>query len=172
MFWNRRRGVVRDALAGAACGLVASFVMQKAQARISRLGTPETRRREDEALRDVEPATARAAETAAHVAGRHLDARQKEIGSGIVHYAYGAAWGTGFALIARWAERRVPPVVAGVLFGAALWLVSDELLVPALRLSRAPTAYPPSIHAKSLAAHLVYGAATDASYRLLRPALH
>jgi hypothetical protein len=39
--------------------------------------------------------------------------------------------------------------------------------VPALGFAKGPRAYPASTHAKALAAHLVYGAATAASFRAL-----
>ena len=41
-------------------------------------------------------------------------------------------------------------------FGAALWAISDEVAVPALRLSKGPQAYPLRTHAMALASHLVY----------------
>jgi len=44
--------------------------------------------------------------------------------------------------------------------------------VPALGLARNATSYPASVHARALASHLVYGAATDASFRVLDRVLH
>lgn len=49
----------------------------------------------------------------------------------------------------------------GTLFGSALWLVSDEMAVPALGLSKAPQSYGISTHVSALASHVVYGAATE-----------
>lgn len=58
------------------------------------------------------------------------------------------------------------PVVAtgaGVPFGAAVWLIADELALPALGLAERPQAYPVSTHAEMLAAHVVFGLATHAT---------
>jgi hypothetical protein len=170
MFTRGSRSVVVDALAGALSGVAASWLMERAQARIMRAGSEGTREREKEAQGDMEPATRRTAEAAAKIVGRSLGHRQKEVGGEIVHYATGAAWGALFGVLAR----RVPaPVVAtGAAYGVLVWLLGDELLVPALGLSRKATAYPASTHAKGLASHLVYGTATDAGFRVLERVLH
>jgi uncharacterized membrane protein YagU involved in acid resistance len=87
-----------------------------------------------------------------------------------VHYGYGALWGAGYALALRALGRS--PLMAGLAFGTVLWLLSDELAVPLLGFSRAPARYPVSTHAKGLAAHVVYGVATDAAWRGARAVLH
>ena len=51
--------------------------------------------------------------------------------------------------------------LAGIPFGAALWLAADEIGVPAAGLAKGPAEYPVSKHASALAAHLVYGATTE-----------
>jgi len=171
MFTQRSsRSVLVDAIAGALSGMAASWLMERAQPRIMRAGSEATRKREKRAQGDMAPATSRTAEAAAHLVGRSLDARQKKVGSEIVHYATGAAWGAMFGVLSR----RVPaPFVAtGAAYGLLVWLLNDELLVPALGLSRKPADYPASTHAKALASHLVYGTATDAGFRVLARVLH
>jgi hypothetical protein len=173
MFRTRRRpGPVLDAALGAASGLVASFVMSLAYRPLMRAGSEETRRREKEAQAGMPPATVQAAETAAKAVGGGLppDRRKQALGGKIVHYAYGAVWGAGFALAAR-AVAPLRPVATGLVFGGALWLLSDEVLVPLLRFSRSPRRYPASTHVKGLASHLVYGVAVDAGWRLARAPL-
>jgi hypothetical protein len=170
---NGSRGVIVDAALGAASGLAASWVMSLLYKPIMRAGDDETRRREKEAQAGMPPATIKAAEAAAKVVGSELppDRKKQALGGKVVHYAYGTLWGAAFAVAARAVAPRVP-LATGLAFGAALWLVSDELLVPLLRFSHAPARYPPSTHAKGLASHLVYGVATDAGWRLTRAALH
>jgi hypothetical protein len=163
---NRRRSLAIDAALGALSGLAASWVMEWAQARIMAVGSDETRRREKEAQGDLEPATYRAAEAAAHLVGRTLPAERKRVAAEVVHYATGALWGAAFGALAP--RLPAPALAAGAAWGLVVWLANDELLVPALGLSRGPARYPPSTHAKALASHLVYGAATDAGYRALR----
>jgi uncharacterized membrane protein YagU involved in acid resistance len=50
----------------------------------------------------------------------------------------------------------------------AVWLAADEITVPLLGLSGPPWESPPSVHARALGAHLVYGCATEGARRLLR----
>jgi hypothetical protein len=56
----------------------------------------------------------------------------------------------------------------GAVFGVGLWLIGDELALPLLGLSDKPTAYHPTRHVQSLAAHLGYGVATAATTRALK----
>ena len=60
---------------------------------------------------------------------------------------------------------------AGIPFGAAFWLLADEISVPLLGLSKGPTEYPVSTHAYALASHLVYGVTAEMSRRALRQVL-
>jgi hypothetical protein len=69
-----------------------------------------------------------------------------------VHWVYGTQWGVAYMLL-----RRKPGPVSGLLFGSALWLASDELLLWALGIAEAPTNYPLSSHVQALVAHGVYG---------------
>jgi uncharacterized membrane protein YagU involved in acid resistance len=62
-------------------------------------------------------------------------------------------------------------VGAGLGFGAAVWAIADEGLVPAIGLSKAPTEYPLSIHAYAFASHLVYGLTTEIVRRAVRSVL-
>jgi putative membrane protein len=57
---------------------------------------------------------------------------------------------------------------AGLPFGAAFWLIADEVTVPLLGLSKGATEYPVSTHVYSLASHLVYGMTAEISRRALR----
>lgn len=168
---KRRPGAAGDALAGALAGLGASWLMSLSYGPIMRAGSEETRRREREAQGSEPPSTVRAAEAAAHAVGAELpDKRTQALGGKAVHYGYGAAWGAAFALAARALSRR-PPLATGLAFGTLLWALSDELLVPLFGFSRGPARYPASTHLKGLAAHLVYGVATDAAWRAARAPL-
>ncbi len=114
-----------------------------------------------------EPATVKAAEAVSEgVFDHELTDGEKDWAGPAVHFTHGSL---SAALYGALAEHE--PVVTragGLPFGAALWLVADEGAVPALGLSKAPWAYPPSTHAYSLVSHLVYGFATEAVRRLVR----
>ncbi len=163
------RVLARDALAGAASGIVASFAMARVMPLLSRLQTARGREKEQRAAAGGENATVAIARRVAGLAGKDLPPGSEAKAGEAVHYAYGAAWGAAWALLRPRAARLGP--VAGLAFGLALWAVSDELLVAALRLAPPPWRYPLSTHVRGLGAHLVYGAATDAGTRLAGRAL-
>lgn len=161
-----------DAALGAASGLAGTWVMSLVHRPIMRTGSEQTKRREKEAQGDMPPPLIRAAESAASVAGTSLPPDKKKPAAKVVHYGYGMLWGVAFALGARYVEERFRryPLAAGLAFGATLWALSDEVLVPLFHFSHPPTRYPASTHAKGFAVHLVYGAATEASWRAMRAA--
>jgi hypothetical protein len=138
--------------------------MERVQGPIQRAGGEATRARERAASGGDPPTTVKVAEAVARAAGRPLRSpRAATLGGELVHYATGMAWGALFGVVV---PRLAPPaLLAGAAFGALVWIVSDEALVPLLGFAKGPRAYPASVHAKSLAAHLVYGAATEASFR-------
>jgi uncharacterized membrane protein YagU involved in acid resistance len=85
-----------------------------------------------------------------------------------VHHGLGMAWGPVYCLL-RPPWRHAPPR-RGLVAGAALSLVVDEGLTPALGLSAPNRAYPAATHLRGFLAHLVWGAAAalaaEALYRL------
>jgi hypothetical protein len=81
-------------------------------------------------------------------------------------------WGYGITMGGVWGASRFRPagLQRGAVYGSALWLGGDEVAVPLLGLSSAPSAHPPSEHLQTLAAHCVYGAVTAAATGLLKRA--
>jgi uncharacterized membrane protein YagU involved in acid resistance len=101
--------------------------------------------------------------------GMHLSHEGREKGGPIVHYAFGAIMGAAYGAIAE----GIPATTFGfgTAFGAALFAGADLVAVPALNLSGSPSDAPASSLATPFAAHLVYGAATEAVRRLVRALL-
>lgn len=93
---------------------------------------------------------------------------KRSLAGQIVHVGYGAAWGGIYGVLRRSTRlmRGVLAPLGGLAFGALVWAVSDNLLLPAFRLSAWPNRYPMKNHAYGLAAHLVYGAATWGVFEL------
>jgi putative membrane protein len=60
---------------------------------------------------------------------------------------------------------------AGLPYGTLLFLLADEVAVPALNLSPPPTETPAANHLEHWAAHLVYGSSLELLRRLTRPVL-
>src|SRR5215468_11333717 len=178
---------LKGMIAGAAGGLVASWVMNQFQALLSRMthgverphgaqslqhGSPRhgVARELQERGRDREADNA-AVRTAVVVSERFfgLELADREIAGAVVHYAFGVATGGVYGAIAE--LKPATTTGAGLPFGAAVWLIADEIIVPALALSKPPTKYPLSTHASSIASHLVYGMTTEIVRREVRRAL-
>ncbi|HZS09124.1 MAG TPA: DUF1440 domain-containing protein [Blastocatellia bacterium] len=174
--------VLKGLAAGALSGLAAAWVMNQFQSWWSRLshgteeshgaqslqkGSPRNGRRHTLHEEQEDDATERLASALAeNFAGRVLTKGEKKSAGTAIHYAFGAATGGMYGAAAE----LMPGVTAaaGVPFGAFVWLAADEGVIPALGLSKSPTEYPPSIHAYSLASHLVYGATAEFARRAIR----
>src|SRR5215218_8345835 len=181
---NHDTSIWKGMIAGLAAGLVASWTMNQFQAAWTRIaaGTekshgaqsmqPSEGSKGDQAQDTNEPDDA-TVETAKVISkgifGHELQESEKEPAGAAVHYAFGTVTGGLYGALAE-----VTPQVttgAGVPFGAAFWLLADEISVPLLGLSKGPTEYPVSTHAYALASHLVYGATAELSRRAVRQIL-
>jgi hypothetical protein len=112
-------------------------------------------------------ATARVANAALSVVGRQLtDPRAKQMAGEFVHLAFGALNGAVYGLAAE-LDPRVT-AAAGVPFGASVWAVADEGVVPALGLSRGPREASPRLLAFGLLSHCVFGLTTELVRKSLR----
>jgi putative membrane protein len=87
--------------------------------------------------------------------GHHLTPREKKTAQPLVHYSFGTLVGAVYGAMAA----KVPAAKAGsgTVYGAAVWLLADEVGVPMAGLSKPPQAIPAQKHLEALASHLVYG---------------
>lgn len=180
--------LLRGMAAGLLAGTAAAWVMNQFQ-QVHAINPPSGRGRKPDAGNEAEAqaeqaqggeeqglhqsadvdenATVKTAERISQrVLHRDLTETEKKIAGPAVHYAYGSLIG---ALYGGMAE--LLPITGaglGMPFGFALWLLGDEIAVPALGLAKKPTEYPPEVHADALAAHLMYGTTTDVLRRFLR----
>jgi hypothetical protein len=181
--------VYKGVAAGAAGGLVAAFVMNQFQAAWGKLMENEERSHGAQSLQQGSPdhgigrelaergvddpdddAASRTGNAVSElVFEHHLTKSEKEKAGAAAHYAMGVSSGAIYGAVAEFMP--LATVCEGTGFGAAVWLVADEGVVPALGLSRAPDAYPASIHVYSIASHLVYGLTTELVRRAVRRAL-
>jgi putative membrane protein len=168
--WKRKnRSTWKGLVAGLMGGLAASFAMNQFAALGSKIAQSRKggkRKQQGE----NEDATMKLAERVSEGVFHHrLTGREKKWAGPVVHYTYGALAG---GLYGALAERRRPVgALAGLPYGAALWLLGDEVAVPLFRLSKSPTQYSVSTHAWALASHAVYGTTADLVRRLVRRAL-
>lgn len=103
-------------------------------------------------------------------ARRSLPADVKHVAGRAVHYGFGGGWGVVYGLV-RESVPGFEGAACGAGFGATVWMVSDNAILPAFRVAGGPTRYPLKNHAYALGAHLVYGLAVHGVYSALRPGL-
>ena len=180
---NGSPNIAKGVLAGLAAGFVASWTMNQFQAAWTRIaeGTEKPHgaqamqpahgstgdQRED--VKEQDDATVETAKVISRVVDHELQESEKKPAGAVVHYAFGTAGGGLYGVLAE-----VSPQVttaAGLPFGAAFWLIADQVTVPLLGLKKGPTEYPVSTHVYSLASHLVYGMTAEFSRRALRQVL-
>jgi len=181
--------VYKGVVAGVAGGLAGSFVMNQFQSAWGKLmeneerphgaqslqqGSPEHGIGRELAERGVDEPDDNAAVRTGNAVSEfvfehHLTKSEKETAGAVAHYAMGVASGAIYGAMAE--VMPIATVGEGLPFGAAVWVIADEAVVPALGLSRGPTEYPASIHVYSIASHLVYGLTTELVRRAVRKAL-
>lgn len=181
---NDDANVWKGMLAGLAGGLIASWTMNQFQAAWTRIAAGAEKSHGAQSMQpsdgskgeergDVQEQDDATVETAkvisTNVFGHELQESEKEPAGAAVHYVFGTATGGLYGALAE----VTPQVTAagGLPFGAAFWLVADEISVPMLGLSKGPTEYPVSTHAYALASHLVYGVTAELSRRAVRQVL-
>ena len=184
--WNKKResNVWKGLAAGVIGGLAGGFVMNQFQSLWSSLTgdekdsehahTPRQSGRKSDAHQERQsndeldpPATVKLADAISETVFDHeLSEDEKEPAGQAVHYGFSLVTGGIYGVTAELEPEAT--IGAGAPFGAAVWLVADEITVPLVGLSKGPTAYPLSKHAYSLASHLVYGVATEAARRAVR----
>lgn len=157
-----------DVLKGAIAGAVGVWAMDRVDWYLYERGldTAETRW-QTEAARPggMDPAHVIAKE-AANAAGVELSSPKENPAGLAVHYSLGIMPGMVYGAM----RDRVEYVGAGrgLGFGAALFVLEDEIANPLLGTAAPPGRYPWTAHARGLVAHLVYGVVTDAVLSLLK----
>ncbi len=186
----RREGnVLKGLAAGIGGGLVASVVMNQFQKLLCKVITGDERSHGAQSLQQGSPqhgaarmlqeqgsddaqddAAMRLANAiSVGVFNHELTRSEKDTAGTALHYAYGISIGGLYGAAAELAP--VVTVGAGALYGAGIWVVADEGVVPALGLSKSSEEYPLSVHAAALASQLVFGLTTEIVRRVVRNAL-
>jgi putative membrane protein len=161
--------IMKGLVAGVAGGLLAAFLMEQFQAAWS-VAAKAIAPKKKSGARKSDPATVKAANLVAEkVTGHKLPPDYKALGGEAVHYGMGATSAAVYGVLAE----VVPMVTAGdgVAFGTGVWLLADELAVPAAGLSKSAREIPISTHLYALTSHLVYGWITETVRQAVRRAL-
>jgi putative membrane protein len=101
-----------------------------------------------------------AAQTIATTVGtRPLTNDELAVAAPLAHYSFGAALGALYGCCIRDDQQDV--FRRGAAFGAAVWLLADEVAMPLLRLSRPTTERSLEKHLQSFATHIVFGTVAE-----------
>lgn len=98
------------------------------------------------------------------VLGHELSPRYARLLNNVTHWGFGLATGAGYGLLVG--SRRKPSVWFGPPFGAAVW-AGGYVVLPLLGVYKPIWKYDLKTLEKDLSAHLVFGTATAAAFRLL-----
>lgn len=160
----RTNDLGKDILKGAIAGAAATYLMNRATTWLYEHEAEPAREREN-AARGGQTAYVNMAQSLARTAGVSLDDDARTSAGTAIHWATGIAAGMKYALLRRY----WPDVTSGfgLAYGAAFFLMVDELMNPLFGFTPGPAAFPWQTHARGLGGHLVFGASTDAALRVL-----
>jgi hypothetical protein len=153
------RSIAGMLIRGAVARAAATWLMDVATTAVQKSQPAAHRRREQAAWPNGQPSVVNLIDLIADRLGVRLDQPSREAAAGVTHYALGAVPGALYAAL----RDRVPAIGAGrgLVFGALLWAVNDELINTGLGLAGPPMAYPLLTHIRGLIGHVVLGVGTD-----------
>lgn len=155
--------IVKGAIAGAAGTYVMGEAMSRVPQLLKQLGYELPQPPPGPAAPDS-PTEEVAERLAEGVAQQPIDQETKAQAGHVVHWSYGSAWGVAFGVLQS--SLRLPHLLAGLLFGAAVGTVADTLL-PRLGLQTPPSQRPAPLTVAYMGYHLVYGLATSLTWAIL-----
>lgn len=155
-----RRGsdLAREMAVGALAGAASTWLMGRATTYMYSRESEAARQKEN-AARNGKASYEVAAEKVARSTGVSLSEQRRASWGRALHYAQGAAMGAVYGALrsrldrADWAQ--------GLGMGLAVWLLMDELVIPAAGLTPGPNRFPWQTHARGAAGHAVYGLTLD-----------
>lgn len=169
----RTQGKSKSLLRALLCGFAGGLGAVSAMDRFTSLAENRRRRRDHSLPYSAQEwdATSMIANSATRwMTGRNLSQRELKSGAEFVHYATAGAAGSLYgAMVHRSTvivQSRIMSSLAGVCFGAGVWYLGNELLLPALGVLKRED-YTASMRAEALVAHVIYGVATGLLYRQL-----
>lgn len=164
-----KENVAAAVLKGAVAGAVGVWALDRVTWYLWNREDPAAIARELRARpRGMDPAHVMA-NRAANGLGRRLTPRQPHPAGIAAHFALGVVPGALYGAL-RHRSGGVRPG-RGLLFGLALFILQDEIANWLLGMSGSPAQYPWQAHARGVAGHLAYGAATEMTLGLLDEAL-
>jgi hypothetical protein len=167
--------VLEGLVVGAISGLTGTVVMTQFQNiwnKISKeMHKPRTGDEEESAEEQTEDSTMKAAAKLSEKIGRPLSREERKKAGPWIHYAFGTSVAAVFGLAAEVGPdsvREINPVLAGAVYGAAVFVAAHEIAVPALKLSSNPLKEPIEDQIAEFVSHLVYGIGTALTYNSIK----
>jgi uncharacterized membrane protein YagU involved in acid resistance len=146
--------LIQDAALAGVAGYLATTVMEQFNMRAYPLEPPDDRERE-ESVRPSPPFQLAAENLSERVMGVELDEDRAKKAGMAFHYLAGLSWTPVYLLLRR--KLGWSPVASGLVSGASMSLLLDEIVTPAIGASAPNDRYPASTHVRAAAAHLVFG---------------
>src|SRR4028119_786474 len=116
--------------------------------------------------KDDEPNTVKAADAVAEASiGEPVPDEFRGAAGTAVHYGFGAFLGAVYGVTVE--LRPATGAGFGTAYGAAVSLLADEMAMPALGFTPPAPEVPASAHLRGFVSHLMFGAALEATRRLL-----
>ena len=158
---KQNHSLVRGLLTGAVAGLAGSLMMAAVQEVIARDSDSSSSVTDitHAPLPDQENTTETAARRVMSRFGHPLSRSEKQYAGRALHYGFGLVMGALYGVASEYLP--VVGIGGGTVFGAVLFLGTDELILPVLRLAMQPTQTPPVEHLLHLASHVVYGSTLE-----------
>ena len=142
-----------DLAVASVAGYVATKAMEPVGMKLYEWESAAARERED-AVRPGPPYEI-AARKIGHALGMDLDGTALDRASMVMHCGLALSWSPLYALLRR--RQTISPVVAGLVTGAAMSVLAEEVMTPLMGFSAPNRAYPLVTHLRGVAAHLVFG---------------
>lgn len=161
---KNEKNLLKGIIAGAVAGLAATFVMTQYQ------NLAQNFMGEDDSENVEDPSTVKAANLISEKVFDHeLVEDEKPFAGQTMHYLMGGVSGAIYGGAAEYTD--LAKMGGGFPFGTTVWALADDLIVPALGLSKSPTQIPLSQHAYAISSHWVYGSVSELVRRAIRNAL-
>jgi uncharacterized membrane protein YagU involved in acid resistance len=152
-------GLIWTVARGAAAGVIGTWVMDRVTTAMYERESAGDKAQEQAAWPNGKPSVPNLVDLGSRVTGVRFSAQAKPKVEQATHYLLGIGPGVLYALL----RNRVPVLGAGrgLVYGALLFALNDELMNTALGLSGPPSAYPAAAHLRGLAGHVALGVTTD-----------
>lgn len=154
---------LKDVLIGGVAGIVGTMVMPMVTNLMYKFESQEKKELEEK-LRPEPPFKVMTKKVVDAVNAHPSKETMKMLSKG-VHWGYGIAWGALYGVL-----RKKYPVLSkfgGAPFGVLFFLVGDELVNTAFKITPPPQKFPVEAHVRGLAGHLVFMAAAEGTSKLL-----